>query len=386
VTVSESPFPPNPFGQFDLSQMMQFLQVDGPVHWELARQMARWVAAGGATEAPPDPTECRRLDEIAAAAEARILAGTGIPPVARQIDTIGTGEMAERTLVSMRPVLERLALTLQSGPDSLASMEAAGPLAGMFGSLGPLLLGVQCGFMVGQLAAGVLSQHDLLLPVTGAVRPAFVVPNMAGFPDDWSIPHDDFRFHMALAEGVRSRICARPWVQQRLLRLAEDYVGSFHVDPSVMEAHFGALDLSNPSALEELMGNPEALLGAMQTPRQLEVLDRLQHTTAILTAYADAVCDRVGASMLPSLGLIREASARRRAERGEADRFLYRMLGVDTDQRIHRRAVAFCAGVVERAGDDGLDRLLEGEEFLPTPAELEAPGLWLARLELETDS
>lgn len=384
--MSESPFPPNPFGQFDLSQMMQFLQVDGPVHWELARQMARWVAAGGAVEAPLDPTECRRLDEIATAAEARILAGTGMQPVAKSVDTISPGEMAERTLVSMRPVLERLALTLQAGPDSLASAEAAGPLAGMFGSLGPLLLGVQCGFMVGQLAGGVLSQHDLLLPVTGPVRPAFVVPNVAAFPDDWSIPHDDFRFHISLAEGVRSRICAVPWVQQRLLRLAGDYVGSFHVDPGAMEAQFGALDLSDPSALEELMGNPEALLGAMQTPEQLEVLERLQHTTAVLTAYSDALADRVGASMLPTLGLIREASARRRAERGEADRFLYRMLGVDTDQRVHRRAVAFCAGVLERAGDDGLDRLLGGESFLPTTAELDAPGLWLARLEFGAEA
>jgi putative hydrolase len=148
-----------------------------------------------------------------------------------------------------------------------------------------------------------------------------------------------------------------------------------------MEAQFGALDLSDPSSLEELMGNPEALLGAMQTPEQLEVLERLQHTTAVLTAYSDALSDRVGASMLPTLGLIREASARRRAEQGEADRFLYRMLGVDTDQRVYRRAVAFCAGVLERAGDDGLDRLLEGESFLPTTAELDAPGLWLARLE-----
>lgn len=45
--------------------------------------------------------------------------------------------------------------------------------------------------------------------------------------------------------------------------------------------------------------------------------------------------------------------------------------------------------MVERAGIEGLDRLWADEADLPTPAELDAPGLWLARLgvdfELPTD-
>ena len=43
------------------------------------------------------------------------------------------------------------------------------------------------------------------------------------------------------------------------------------------------------------------------------------------------------------------------------------------------------AGVVERAGEDGLARLWEAERTLPTPAEIDAPGLWLARIELPED-
>ena len=34
------------------------------------------------------------------------------------------------------------------------------------------------------------------------------------------------------------------------------------------------------------------------------------------------------------------------------------------------------------AGTEGLNRLWEREEMLPTVSELEAPGLWLARIEL----
>jgi uncharacterized protein (DUF2342 family) len=39
--------------------------------------------------------------------------------------------------------------------------------------------------------------------------------------------------------------------------------------------------------------------------------------------------------------------------------------------------------VVERAGPEGLDPLWRDARSLPTPAEVDAPGLWLARVEME---
>jgi uncharacterized protein (DUF2342 family) len=44
------------------------------------------------------------------------------------------------------------------------------------------------------------------------------------------------------------------------------------------------------------------------------------------------------------------------------------------------RGKAFVQGVVDRAGDDGLLPLLERPEAIPTPNEVDAPGLWLARI------
>jgi uncharacterized protein (DUF2342 family) len=38
--------------------------------------------------------------------------------------------------------------------------------------------------------------------------------------------------------------------------------------------------------------------------------------------------------------------------------------------------------VFERAGEDGVARLWHSAKDLPTPAELDAPGLWLARIDL----
>ena len=38
--------------------------------------------------------------------------------------------------------------------------------------------------------------------------------------------------------------------------------------------------------------------------------------------------------------------------------------------------------IIERSGADALPQLWESARTLPTPAEIDAPGLWLARIEL----
>jgi len=414
--MSDPPQPLGPFGGFDLSQMLRFLQSDGPVHWEIARQVARWVALEGEGEPSVPAADRARLAEIAPAAEQRVLAETGEAPPSRPLALLGRAEWADQALVTLRPVLEKLAVSLQgelpdlsaeggeggdvgnplagtpfaglfgTGAPSGAGGEAgANPMAGMagmFSALGPLLLGVQCGFMVGQLAQGLLSEHDLLLPIADAPRPALIVPNLEAFHAAWSIPADDLRFYLALGEAVRSRIVARPWVRERLVRLASEYVSSFRVDSAALEAQLGSIDLSDPSSFEGAVLDPDAMLGAMQSPEQLAVLERFQLTTAVLESYADFVVERLAEPMLTSLPTIREAMRRHRVERSEADRFIQRLLGLDPSRRLHDQAAAFCRGVAERAGDPALDRLLEAESMLPTPAELEAPGLWLARIEL----
>jgi putative hydrolase len=399
--------------------MLRFLQSDGPVHWEVARQVARWVALEGQSETSLPAEDKARLGEVVAAAEQRVLAETGEAPPSRSVALLGRAEWADQALQTLRPVLEKLAVSLQGdlsdltgeggeggeGDGPMAGNPFAGlfgmgpgaggpggpggpgetgmnPLAGMFGAIGPLLLGVQCGFMVGQLAQSLLSEHDFLLPIADPPRPALIVPNLTRFSEAWTIPPDDLRFYLALAEAVRSRIVGRSWIRERLVGLASDYVSSFRVDPSALEAQLGSIDITDPSSFEGAALDPDALLGAMQSPEQLAVLERFQVTTAVLESYADAVVERLAEPMLKSLPTIREAMRRHWVERSEADRFIQRLLGLDPSRRLHAQAAAFCRGVEERAGGSALDRLLEAESMLPTPAELEAPGLWLARIEL----
>ena len=120
----------------------------------------------------------------------------------------------------------------------------------------------------------------------------------------------------------------------------------------------------------------------MQTPGQREVAVRIEVLLAALAGYVDHVLDTVGHRLVGSHGRIAEALRRRRVEASEGTRFAERLLGLHLGAAQYEKGQAFVDGVVERAGEDGLARLWKSERELPTPAELEAPGLWLARIDL----
>src|SRR6266545_6142625 len=145
--MSDPPQPLGPFGGFDLSQMLRFLQSDGPVHWEVARQVARWVALEGEGEPSVPAADRARLAEVAPAAEQRVLAETGEAPPAPSVALLGRAEWADQALQTLRPVLERLAVSLQGELPDLsaeggeggddANPMAGNPFAALFGTGGP---------------------------------------------------------------------------------------------------------------------------------------------------------------------------------------------------------------------------------------------------------
>src|SRR5437762_9679766 len=138
--MSDPPQPLGPFGGFDLSQMLRFLQSDGPVHWEIARQVAYWVAFEGESEPAVPVADRACLSEVAAAAEQRVLAETGEPAPSRPLALLGRAEWADQALVTLKPVLEKLAVSLQGELPDLSAEDLEGmpnPFAGMFGMGGP---------------------------------------------------------------------------------------------------------------------------------------------------------------------------------------------------------------------------------------------------------
>ena len=360
----------------------------GPVNWDVARQTAQWIATDGASEPNVDPLERMRLEELLRVADLHVSEHTGLStsttggvlsalPVTR-------GDWALHSMGSYRPFLERLARALAETPSGEAVGEdAATQLLGDLGKiLGPVLLGVQSGYMVGHLARRTMGQYDHPLPRPPADQLLMVPRNIDEFAAEWSLPPVDLRMWVCLREVATHAVVGRPHVRARLHGLIDDYVTRFEVNPDAVEASLGELDPTDPQALQSVLGNPETLLGAVQTEAQREVLGRLATLLTVIVGYVGHVLDAVGSRLVGAHQMVSEAMNRRNVEATEGDRFAARLLGLSIDPSAYERGAAFVEGVVERAGDEGLRRLWNSERELPTPAEVQAPGLWLARIDL----
>lgn len=377
------------FGDLDLGQLMGMLSSPGPVNWEIAKQIARNVATEGRPERPIDPTAPAELAELARAAQTHVADLTGLAAsLATPVRVLGAVEWAELHLDALRPVLEALATTLGTAlrTELQAELDAeagpADPMAAIMPMLTPVLLGLQAGSMIGYLALHALGRYDLPLPTADAPSLCFVAQHIDDFEEAWSLPRVDLRFTLATHEVVHASMRSVPWVGARLVRLASEYVRAYRLDLSAIEDRFGMLDPSDPQSFEALAANPRDILGAMQSPAQLAVQEQLRGFATVLEGYADTVIERVTERLVPTGAQIHEAFTRHRIERGEAGRFVDALLGIDLGRDDYERGRRFCAGVIERAGIDGLNRLWGDESMVPTPPELDAPGLWLARIDL----
>jgi len=391
---------PNPFG-FDMNELMRMLQSPGPVNMEVALTTARAMATvdleTGEPRAEPavTPEQAQAFEDVVRAVQLVVGETTEVASAltlrARCVDR---ATWAETTLSGLETVLTALARSLgrsTSGPADLTSAEGVSPdaLIGMImQQLVPLLLGGWAGSMIGLLAQTALGQFDLPLPLDGPPTLLFVARNVDDFAQSWSLPADEMRYALALRETVHGAQRAVPWVRERIVELACTYVSAYEVRPEAIQDQFGDLgfDPNNPSAMESMtaLSDPDVLLGAMRSERQAPLLADLQRFVAVLEGYTDVVVESIGDRVVTSHARIDEALRRHRLERGDAASFVDRLLGLELDRTHYDAGVAFCRGVVERSAGqlDQLNRLWTSAAMAPTQAELEAPGLWLARIDL----
>ncbi len=386
--VGENPFEGLPF----LGDLARMLASQGPLSWDAGRQFALQVATGGATEANPDPLERIRLEELSRVAELRVADATGLPvsPTGSAVTFVPVtrGEWARRTLDAYRPYLEHLASSLSAAAaaaddDDPSADPTAQLLGGIFTMIGPMILGMQSGAMVGHLATRSLGQYDLPLPRAASNQLMVVNPNVEAFGEEWTLPADDLRLWICLSELTTHAVVSLPHVRARLVGLVEEYVSGFRVEPGGFESTLGEVDPTDPAALQRALSDPAALLGAIQSSQQRAMLPRLEALVDVIVGYVDHIVETVGTTLIGSYGMLTEALHRRRVQATSSDRLVEHLFGLELGRAQYERGTAFVEGVVRRAGAEALARLWRSERELPTPAEVDAPGLWLARIDLE---
>ncbi|MGI8663995.1 MAG: zinc-dependent metalloprotease [Acidimicrobiales bacterium] len=402
---SDSPLDPiggegDPFSQLgpfgDMFRMMA--QQQGASSWDVARQLAASIATDGGAEGNVDPVARMQFEQLARVAELRVASVTGLPVGLGgggiSIVAVNRGQWVERSTGAYRELLEALAGALNQAPpvDPEIAMDDdpfARMLAPMLQAMRPAMLGMTAGSMLGHLARRSFGMYDLPLPRPQDDELLVVVPNLDAFGEEWSLPSDDLRLWVCVHEVAHHAVLAVPHVRAQLSALLRDYAGGFSPDGDALGSLFEGFELdpgdaSSMAALQERFADPEILLGAMITDAQRHLLPRLEALVAVIVGYVDHVMDEVGEGLIGSYSMVTEALRRRRVTADPSDRFVEKLFGLELTQAAYDRGSAFVDGIVERAGAQGLARLWESDETLPTPNEVDAPGLWLARIELPT--
>lgn len=395
MTTNDPPEGPTPesFGGIlgDLMRALGQLGQQGPLSWDVARQLAISVATDGEAEANVDPLERIKLEELGRIAELHVSDATGLTTSHTghlvRITPVTRAEWATRALDAHRPILERLARAMGDGggpaPEAGEEDPLSSALANITQLMGPMMLGATAGSMVGHRARHALGQYDLPLAWPPSDEVLVVSANLGRLAGDWSLPEDDVRLWVCLRELAHHAVLGRSHVRERLDSLLGTYVDGFRFDATGFGGDLQGLDLSDPEALQALfLGDPKRLTQSLSTPQQQEPRARLAALSAAVIGYVDHVLDATAGRLVASSARIAEAWRRVQATPSEADRLVAHLLGLEVGPGPAERGAAFVNGVLERAGEDGLRRLWRSDLELPTPAEVDAPGLWLARIEL----
>jgi putative hydrolase len=379
----------------DLARM---LQGQGGFQWDQARAFALQLATGGASEPNPDPLERIKLEQLARVAELHVGQVTGLSTslTGRSLTVIPVNRATwvHAATDAYRPLFEALALALaaDAGPadepvDPADPDDAMGAFLGqLMAAAQPMMLSLMAGSLLGHLARRSFGQYDLPVPRPASDELVLVAPNLTEFAESWSLPIDDLQLWVCLHEVAHHAVLGVPHVRTALSSLLAEYAAGFRPGAGGLEARLTGLSLDDASdlaALQSSFADPEVLLGAIRSDAQRALLPRLEALVAMVVGVVDWVMDTVGGSLIGSYGQLTEALRRRRVEADASDRFVEQLLGLELTRAAYERGSRFVAGVVERAEAEGLEALWRDERSLPTPAEVDAPGLWLARLELD---
>jgi coenzyme F420 biosynthesis associated uncharacterized protein len=363
------------------------LSSTGPINWELARQIGIAIASWGQDDPVPTEEVRQALADTVRAAELAVADYTGLAPPAElsTVEAFRRAQWVEANAHGLRdlldPVASKLGAALNESQRELGSAASPGPgemLEALMQKMVPLLLGAQVGSVLGYLGQRVLGQYDLAVPRPGGSL-YFVIPNIARFERDWSLPPIEFRAWVALHEVTHSFEFARPWVRDHFLSLVRDLVEHAELDLSGLEQRLEGLDLSNPDALSEAFEGMGNLFGQTASSEQRLRIARVQAFMAAAEGYGDHVMEAVGKRMLSEFSRIDEALRRHREGR-PADRALERLLGLEMKLEQYRLGKEFCARVATLTDEATLARMWEAADALPSMPELEEPTLWLARM------
>lgn len=379
---------PNPFSALPMfGDISRALSGQGPLNWDAARQFALLGATQGQPESNVDPAVRIAFNDLARIAAMHVDQLTGADEPFPELRVVTRSQWASETLDAYRPLFTELATSLgqtPSAPDAESEDPMMQMMAGLNQMMAPAMLGMSVGSMVGALAQRVFGLHDLPIP-RDRLDVVLVSQTIDEFAASWEIPRDEMRLWVIAHELIGHRVFSISHLREQLTTMVRSHVGAFRPDPSAIADKLSGLDVTGGDpmeAIQQAFSDPEVLLGAVQSEEQRQMQPQLDAAVAMVVGYTDWMVDAVAAQLIGGSALtIAEAVRRNRIESSPDDIFVERLLGIRLGEDQVHRGKAFIQGVVDRVGEVELHRLLGLPTAMPTPNEIDAPGLWIARVD-----
>jgi putative hydrolase len=374
-----------PFGDIPLFREIQKLLAssEGPVNFEIARQVALAIATRG-TPDPPQPSEVVAAFDAAVHASEGPLSGYTRLPLEEPVRShcVGVGWWATSTLEGWRWLLEHLAHRFSGELGRLGEGAEANPLQAALGQVGPLLMGMQLGTLIGHLAGDSLARHDLPVPRDDDRRLFFVLPSIERTGHDYGFDPETFRKWLALHEVARHLLfSAVPWAHRYLKGLLQEVVDAIEIDISDLESRLVDLQSQGMEALQEGFG-AENVLPVVPTERHRRALQRVRSFLTLFEGYATHAVRAVAPELVGDVARIEEGMARREASSSQGRELLSTTLGISVDRAMEGAGATFCAAVTRLKGPAALNRVWEAPDNLPDTEEIRDPFAWMERHKL----
>ncbi len=374
-------------------QIAKAMSSAGPVQWDMARQFAMMTATNSNVEPNVEPTARIAVQQLSPVADLHVRDVTGLstsdttqPPM---IDVVTRSTWTHHTLDAFKFYFsDFLGNASSASNESGLELESNGMdamMANLTKMMAPAMLGMSVGSMIGQLSLRAFGQYDLPIPREPKSQLLFVARNSEEFAEDWSIKVEDMQMWLLIQELTFHALFRISFIRNAITNSVKQHVAGFRPNPNALGQRLTNIDVSNtdPAAImQQLLGDPTMLLGSERSAPQKALAPKLDAMISAIVCYVDHVVDTVASRILGNGAQISEAFRRRRVESSSQDQYVEQLFGIYlTDDQVDR-GQRFIAGVIERAGENGLAKLWTRDGNLPTPNEIAAPGLWIERINL----
>ena len=351
----------------------------GLVDWDAVERFA--VERAAAAPGHLSPLELRAAEaayrDAMAVVVPRLAAalGTPLPGVVDRAAVVDRAGWVRANIVTFRALISRIEADLlaQIVPPGGGLASAAMVIANRW------VTTRQLGFLLGFMGARVLGQYDLALVSAEAAdgRLLFVEENIRATARALDVPIGPFRTWIALHETTHAfEFEGHPWLRpylaerlERQLTMASGSAASLGRD---------AMRVLGRALRGESAG--EHWMERLMTDKQRVLFRETQAVMSLLEGFSDYVMDEVGRGLVPGVERISARFHERREHRTGFERAVLKLTGMDLKLEQYKRGERFVRAVAEARGRTALGRIWESPATLPSPAELEEPGAWIARV------